>query len=43
MPISRDRTSSPGRTEQGLALALFLLTVALFWPATGCDYMNLDD
>ena len=43
MPISRDRTSSPGRTEQGLALALFLLTVVLFWPATGCDYMNLDD
>jgi protein O-mannosyl-transferase len=31
------------RAEFWLAVALVAVTVVLFWPATGFDYMNLDD
>ena len=43
MRASADTTAVPGRVEQGLVIALFILTVVLFWPATGGDFMNLDD
>ena len=34
---------SAGRPEFALAALLFVLTTVLFWPATGYDYINLDD
>ena len=34
---------SAGRSEFAIAALLFVLTTVLFWPATGYDYINLDD
>ena len=34
---------SAGRPEFAIAALLFVLTAVLFWPATGYDYINLDD
>ena len=36
-------TPSQARTAVGLLLLLAALTLALFWPATGYDYVKLDD
>ncbi len=43
MSASRDSARSGFRAEWGIAALLFALTLALFWPAQGFDYVNLDD
>ena len=40
---SRDPGSFPVSPETGIAACLFVATLALFWPATGFEFLHLDD
>lgn len=43
MTARRNRWPCSARAEIGLAAALFAVTAALFWPATGFEFLHLDD